>query len=217
MSLSCHRITTKQTKLSSFLISHLSFANIYLSQSLIIQQPNHRPNPQTHQRMPCIPYVHGGISPPPSTPPSKKSPSNPTDSPPKTLETTHDAKGTSAGYVKDRSRHTASGPFNANLTTPHVKYSWNHTQHTSAYETPQPEGAYASFPEPETWYSAEEYLGDSSKGKDGGELKSGSGDADGGGGGGGESSEEDTDEGEEVGSAWVPITGSRDPRFIEKA
>jgi len=60
-------------------------------------------------------------------------------------------------------------------------------------------------------------LGDSSKGKDGGELKSGSGDADGGGGGGGESSEEDTDEGEEVGSAWVPITGSRDPRFIEKA
>ncbi len=118
MSLSCHRITTKQTKLSSFLISHLSFANIYLSQSLIIQQPNHRPNPQTHQIMPCIPYVHGGISPPPSTPPSKKSPSNPTDSPPKTLETTHDAKGTSAGYVKDRSRHTASGPFNANLTTP---------------------------------------------------------------------------------------------------
>lgn len=217
MSLSCHRITTKQTKLSSFLISHLSFANIYLSQSLIIQQPNHRPNPQTHQRMPCIPYVHGGISPPPSTPPSKKSPSNPTDSPPKTLETTHDAKGTSAGYVKDRSRHTASGPFNANLTTPHVKYSWNHTQHTSAYETPQPEGAYTSFPEPETWYSAEEYLGDSSKGKDGGELKSGSGDADGGGGGGGESSDEDTDEGEEVGSKWVPITGSRDPRFIEKA
>ncbi len=66
-------------------------------------------------------------------------------------------------------------------------------------------------------------MGDSSKGKDGGELKSGSGDADGGGeggggeGGGGESSEEDTDEGEEVGSAWVPITGSRDPRYIEKA
>ncbi len=50
-------------------------------------------------------------------------------------------------------------------------------------------------------------MGDSSKGKDGGELKSGSGDADGGGGGGGGSSEEDTDEGEEVGVNGCRLRG----------
>lgn len=113
---------------------------------------------------------------------------------------------------------------------PYVKYNWNHTQHTYAYETLQQEGAYTSFPDPGTWYLAEDCLPggvlERGQGDGGGKRGGGSGDAEGEGevvkgeeewGEGGSEGRESEGKGEEVGKEWSPIRGSRDPRFIEKA